>query len=93
MSLSTSYRDETLACVVQDQRREDFHSRETIQEKKGLRLGILSGQYYTAKLREALPQAEWVELLSPCHTPAPLRYPRVARRCPCAGGRGLNLPL
>jgi Na+/H+-dicarboxylate symporter/ABC-type amino acid transport substrate-binding protein len=65
MSLSASYRDETLAFVVQDQRRHEFYSRETIREKKGLRLGVLSGHYYPTKLREILPQAEWIEVSSP----------------------------
>jgi ABC-type amino acid transport substrate-binding protein len=65
MSFSASYRDETLAFVVRDFRRKDFLSRQAIQEAKGLRLAILSGEYYTARLREALPKAECVELSSP----------------------------
>jgi Na+/H+-dicarboxylate symporter/ABC-type amino acid transport substrate-binding protein len=65
MSLSASYRDETLAVVVQDSLRADFSSRAAIRERKGLRVGILSSEYYTAKLREALPNAEGIELSSP----------------------------
>lgn len=65
MSLSMSYRDETLAFLVPDQHRQEFYSRETIREKKGQRLGVLSGQYYPGRFREILPEAEWIELSSP----------------------------
>jgi proton glutamate symport protein len=65
MNLSASYRDETMAFVVRDFRRKDFLSRADIREVKGLRLAILSGEYYTAKLREALPNAECIEISSP----------------------------
>jgi ABC-type amino acid transport substrate-binding protein len=65
VSLSTSYRDETVALIVESYRRKEFRFRAAVQERKGLRLGILSGQYYTARSRNAFPQAELVELSSP----------------------------
>ena len=65
LSLSSSFRDDTLAFVVPDYRRKEFLARAAIRVKKGLRLGILREEYYAAKARDALPQAEWVELSSP----------------------------
>src|SRR5436190_16881145 len=55
ISFSASYRDETLAFVVPSHRRKEFRLRAAVRDQKGLRLGILSGQYYTARFREALP--------------------------------------
>jgi Na+/H+-dicarboxylate symporter len=65
MSLSTSYRDETLALIVPDSLRKEFLSQEAIRAKNGLRLGIMGGEYFVTKAREALPRAEIIELASP----------------------------
>jgi len=65
MTLTASYHDETLAFVVPSHRRKEFGSRAAIGKQKGLRLGILGNQYYTARLRAALPLAECIELSSP----------------------------
>ena len=65
LTLSASYRDETLAFVLPSHRRKEFRLRAAIRERKGLRLGILSDPYYAAQLRAALPNAETVELSSP----------------------------
>ncbi len=65
LTLSASYRDETLAFVFPSHRRKEFRLRAAIQERKGLRVGILSDPYYAAQLRAALPKAETIELSSP----------------------------
>jgi ABC-type amino acid transport substrate-binding protein len=65
LGLSASYRDETLAFVVESYRRKLFQSRAAIQAQAGLRIGILREPYFLAQLHAALPGAEAVELSSP----------------------------
>ena len=65
MTLSNSYMDQTLAFVVKDYRRDEFNSRESVKSLKKIRLGVLNVPYYTAKVREYLPQADLVLLNSP----------------------------
>jgi len=65
MNLSITYRVETVALVVPGFRRKEFGSRVEIQARTGLRVGILGNEYYTAKVRQALPHVEWVALSSP----------------------------
>jgi ABC-type amino acid transport substrate-binding protein len=65
MALSASYRDETLAFITRDSRRKEFLSRTSILSAKGLRLGIIGGEYYIKRIRESLPLAECIQLSSP----------------------------
>ncbi len=65
LSLSVPYRSETVAVVVPSYRRQEFRSRDAIQEHAGLRVGILGDPYFTARVRESLPRVNWVELSSP----------------------------
>jgi len=65
MALSAPYMDATLAFIVQDYRREEFSSREKVRGLKNLKVGVLDLPYYVAKVREYLPQAEFVVLNSP----------------------------
>ena len=59
-SLSMPYMEETLAFVVQDHRRSEFSSRESIKKLKSLKLAILDVPYFIAFVRERLPKAELV---------------------------------
>ena len=65
MSMSTPYMNETLAFIVRDHRREEFSSRASLKKLKKLRLGVPNVPYYIAKVREYLPQAEFVTIGSP----------------------------
>ena len=65
MGLSTPYMQQTLAFVVRDHRREEFSSRERVRKLTNLKIGILDAPYYTAKVREYLPQAQLTQLDSP----------------------------
>jgi Na+/H+-dicarboxylate symporter/ABC-type amino acid transport substrate-binding protein len=59
-SLSTPYMEETLALIVQDYRRSEFSSRESLRKLKSLKLAILDVPYFIAFVRERLPKAELV---------------------------------
>ena len=65
MSMSAPYMNETLAFIVRDHRREEFSSRASLKKLKKLRLGVPNVPYYIAKVREYLPQAEFVTIGSP----------------------------
>ena len=65
MSLSVPYRDETVALIVPSYRRKEFLSRSALRQQKGLRVAVLSNQYYAAKFRNALPLVQWSEISSP----------------------------
>ncbi|HVM50772.1 MAG TPA: cation:dicarboxylase symporter family transporter [Candidatus Acidoferrum sp.] len=65
MNLSAPYREETLALIVPGFRRKEFTSRAELRARSGLRVAVLSNQYYTTKFRNALPQVEWLEVSSP----------------------------
>jgi ABC-type amino acid transport substrate-binding protein len=65
LSLSVPYRSETVAVVVPSHRRQEFRSRDAIQEHAGLRIGILGDPYFTTRIRDALPRVDWIELSSP----------------------------
>ncbi len=58
-------RDHTLAFIVEDHRRSDFNSRKALKAQESLRIAIPPLPYYVQKLREYLPQAEFVEIDSP----------------------------
>jgi Na+/H+-dicarboxylate symporter/ABC-type amino acid transport substrate-binding protein len=57
---SEPYLDVSLALVVKDHRREEFASKNTIEQMKGVRLGVVEGGYFAAKLQERFPQAQIV---------------------------------
>jgi Na+/H+-dicarboxylate symporter len=59
-SLSAPYMEQTLAFVVEDYRRSDFSSRESIRKLKSLKLAILDVPYFISFVRERLPKAELV---------------------------------
>ena len=59
-SLSTPYMEATLAFVVQDYRRSEFSSRESLRKLKALKLAILDVPYFISFVRERLPKAELV---------------------------------
>jgi Na+/H+-dicarboxylate symporter/ABC-type amino acid transport substrate-binding protein len=65
MNLSGPYRDETVALVVPGYRRKEFTSYDALRGHPGMRIGILTSQYYVAHARDAFPRAEWIELSSP----------------------------
>ena len=54
--------DQTLAFIVKDHRRDQFKSWKTVQEIKGLRIGIPDVPYYISLIRRFLPHAEIVLL-------------------------------
>jgi ABC-type amino acid transport substrate-binding protein len=54
--------DQTLAFIVKDHRREQFKSWKTVQEMKGLRIGIPDTPYYISLVHRLLPHAEIVPL-------------------------------
>jgi ABC-type amino acid transport substrate-binding protein len=65
MTLSKPYMEQTLAFIVEDHRRDQFSSRDEVKHLKNLRIGVLNSPYYTAKLRQYLPDARLVPLDSP----------------------------
>ncbi|MDJ0868432.1 MAG: cation:dicarboxylase symporter family transporter [Myxococcota bacterium] len=62
MAFSTPYLEGTLAFVVRDFRREDFTSRESVRRLGPIRLAMLKTPYYRDWIREALPEAEVVDV-------------------------------
>jgi len=65
VSFSTPYMDETIAFVVRDHRRDDFSSRDAVQNLKKPRIGAMDVPYYVDLVRDYIPQAEIVLLSSP----------------------------
>jgi len=65
VSFSTPYMDETIAFVVRDHRRDDFSSRDALQNLKKPRIGAMDVPYYVDLVRDYIPQAEIVLLSSP----------------------------
>jgi ABC-type amino acid transport substrate-binding protein len=65
MAFSSAYMNETLAFIVKDYRRENFNSRQKLKSLKKLKIGIPKLPYFISKIREYLPQAEVVLLISP----------------------------
>jgi Na+/H+-dicarboxylate symporter len=65
VAFSTPYMEETLAFIVPDHRREEFSSRSSIRKLGPIRIGLLASDYYEAKIREYLPEAETVVIDSP----------------------------
>jgi ABC-type amino acid transport substrate-binding protein len=65
MTFTAPYMDETVAFVIEDHRREDFNTEESLRKQKGLRVGIGNNEYYAEKLQEYLPDAEIIVLDSP----------------------------
>jgi Na+/H+-dicarboxylate symporter/ABC-type amino acid transport substrate-binding protein len=59
---SDSYLDVTLAAVVEDHRRKDFLSRETINRLENPKLAFLEGSYFEERIRTRFPQIEFVAL-------------------------------
>ncbi len=59
-NLSTPYMEATLAFVVQDYRRSEFSSRESLRKLKALKLAVLDVPYFISFVRERLPKAELV---------------------------------
>lgn len=62
--LSAPYMEATLAFVVQDYRRGEFSSRETLQKLKAPKLAILDVPYFISFVRERFPEAQLVILNS-----------------------------
>lgn len=60
-----SYLDERLAFIVQNHRRAESNSADTVSKMASLRLGIPDAPYYKAKIRKLLRQAHVVSLDSP----------------------------
>jgi ABC-type amino acid transport substrate-binding protein len=58
MAFSIPYLDTTLAFVVEDHRRQEFGSWETLRQAPGLRIAVPPAPYYLALLRDRLPDAE-----------------------------------
>ena len=56
------YLDTPLAFIVADHRREEFNTREGVQSLQSMRLGVVTGSYYEAIVRDYLPKAEIVTL-------------------------------
>jgi Na+/H+-dicarboxylate symporter/ABC-type amino acid transport substrate-binding protein len=65
LSLSKSYRDETVALLVPSHRRKEFGSLAAVRERAGLRLGYVGDPYFRAQLAESMPRAVVVDLDSP----------------------------
>ncbi len=65
VTFTAAYMEETIAFIVEDHRREDFNTEESLKNQKGLRIGIEDNEYYIEKLHEYLPDAELVILDSP----------------------------
>jgi len=55
MSFSAPYLDVTLALVTTDNRRNEFISMESIEQMEDLRIGVVQGGYFAAKLKERFP--------------------------------------
>ncbi len=65
MGFSATYMDATLAFIVKDHRRKEFHTMEGIRKIKGLKIGVIGGKkYFAAKLHNAFPRAEVVTVES-----------------------------
>jgi len=65
IGFSTSFMDATFAFIVKDYRRHEFGSWEDVKKMKGLRVGLpTKSPYFTALLREQLPQATVISLTS-----------------------------
>lgn len=62
LMFSDPYLDVTLAAVVQDHRRRDFESRETIGRIEDLKLAFLEGSYFEERIRTLVPEVEFVAL-------------------------------
>ena len=64
MAFSIPYLDSTLAFLVEDFRRRDFASWETLREASDLRIAVPPAPYYIALLRDRLPDAKVVDIPS-----------------------------
>jgi Na+/H+-dicarboxylate symporter/ABC-type amino acid transport substrate-binding protein len=62
LMFSDSYLDVTLAAVVQDHRRREFLSRESIGKIDNLELAFLEGSYFEERIRTLVPDVEFVAL-------------------------------
>jgi Na+/H+-dicarboxylate symporter len=66
VAFTDPYFDGNLAFVVRDHRRDDFGSREALDEQKRPRIALPGGgEYYERLLRDYVPQAEIVPIESP----------------------------
>jgi len=65
MAFTAAIMDGTLAFIVKDHRRDEFATREAVQNLEAPRIGIPDLPYYVSKLRRYLPQAEIVLIDSP----------------------------
>ena len=69
VAFSAPYLEQTMAFIVNDHRRGEFSSRRAVKRLKSLKLGVpgsgSGSEYYVAKIRQYLPQAEIVMLDSP----------------------------
>ncbi len=63
-AFTRSYLDETPGFLVLDHRRKDFEDWQGIAELPGLKVGI-PPRYFPRRLKQSLPNAEFVELTSP----------------------------
>lgn len=59
---SDSYLDVTLAAVVEDHRRKDFLSRETINQIEDPKLAFLEGSYFEERIRTRFPEVDFMAL-------------------------------
>ena len=62
LGASHPYLRETLALVVPDHRRAEFHDKETIRAMRSLRIALADLPYYAERLQRGLPGAEIVRL-------------------------------
>jgi len=67
VAFSAPHLEQTLAFIVKDHRRKEFNSRNAVRRLKSLKLGVPGpgAEYYVAKIRQYLPQAEIIRLDSP----------------------------
>ena len=64
MSFSDPYLEVTLAVVVRDHRRSEFATLEAIQKIEGLRISVVSQDYFASKIKALVPTVEVFPLSS-----------------------------
>jgi Na+/H+-dicarboxylate symporter len=65
VTFSEFYQDQTFAFMVEDHRREEFGSRESVKAMDSLTVGVLDVPYYVARVQRYVPHAKLVVLDSP----------------------------
>lgn len=65
MRFSDPYLDLHLALIVPDYKKQEFANLADLRNKKNLRIGVLERPYFGARIRQAAPDAEIVQLDSP----------------------------